>query len=336
MRVVGRVLLGIGVFLLVLAPFMRFYAYPRLAVAPIDQTLKIVSEGPGANVFDRATLTNIKANLTATRLVQGDVDAAQEQGDDVDVWVVTVSTIDAKGNVRSRTVDRAAFDANTSEAVNCCQEYISTNKGVNRPVKHQGLIFKFPFDAQKQTYQFWDLTLRRALPMVYRGTESINGVTVYKYVQTIKPTPSAEPQQLPANLLDLPGTGQVSAQAYYSNIRTVWVEPETGVVIRGQEQQYNTLRAEGKDRLITTKVTIGYTPESVKMLSDTYGDKGSQLHLIRTVLPLIALIAGLVLVGVGLFLALVPRRSNGVRRKDRVQESATPDEGPRADPLQTA
>lgn len=328
MRVVGRVLVGVGIFLLVLAPFMRFYAYPRLAVAPIDQTLKIVSEGRGANVFDRSTLTNIKTTLVATRLVQGDVTAAQKQGDDTDVWVVTVSTVDSQGNVRSRTVDRAAFDANTSDAVNCCQEYISTTKGVNRPVKHQGLTFKFPFDAQKQTYQFWDLTLRKALPIVYQDTESINGVTVYKYEQTIKPTPSAEPQQLPANLLGLPGTGDVSAQAYYSNTRTVWVEPETGVVLKGQEQQYNTLRAEGKDRLITTKVTIGYTPESVKMLSDTYGDKGSQLHLIRTVLPLVALIAGIVLVGIGLFLALVPRRSNGVRRRDPKQEAAETDEQP--------
>ena len=40
--------------------------------------------------------------------------------------------------------------------------------------------------------------------MVYQGTESIDGVTTYKFVQTIKPTPSAKPQQLPASLLGLP------------------------------------------------------------------------------------------------------------------------------------
>ena len=271
---------------------MRYYAYPRLAVAPLDQTQTIVSNGPGANVFDTKTLTNIKTDLTATRHVQGDVAAGRKQGDNTDVWVVTVSTLDGDGNVRSRTIQRAAFNNNTSAAVNCCGEYISTTKGVNQPVKHEGLVFKFPFDTQKKTYPFFDLTLRKALPMVYQGTESLDGVTVYKFVQTIKPTPSAKPQQLPASLLDLPGTDEVEAQAYYSNVRTVWVEPETGVILKGQEQQYNTIRAEGRDRLITTKVTIGYSPESVAMLAKTYGDKGSQLHLVRTVLPLIALGAG--------------------------------------------
>lgn len=81
---------------------------------------------------------------------------------------------------------------------------------------------------------------------------------------------------------------------------------------------------------ITTKVIIGYTPESVKMLSDTYGDKGSQLHLIRTVLPFIALVVGIVLVGIGLFVVLVLGRSNGARRRDPKKEVAATDEQPRS------
>jgi hypothetical protein len=328
-RVIGRVIVGVGVFLLVLAPFMRWYAYPRLAVAPLDQTLRIVSNGPGANVFDTKTLTNIKTNLTATRLVQGDVDAGRKQGDNTDVWVSTVSTVDDQGIVRSRTIERAAFNNNTSASVNCCGEYISITKGVNRPVKHEGVVFKLPFNTQEQTYQFWDLTLRKALPMLYQDTESLDGVTVYKFVQTIKPTPSGKPQKLPANLLDLPGTGNVESQAYYSNIRTIWVEPETGVIIKGQEQQYNTIRAKGRDRLITTKVTIGYSPESVAMLAKTYGDKGSRLHLVRTVLPLIALGSGLVLVGLGLVLVLVPAQEGGARRRPAAAQTE-PSEPPPA------
>ncbi len=317
MRVIGRVIVGVGVFLIVLAPLMRYYAYPRLAVAPLDQTLKIVADGPGANVFDTKTLTNIKTNLTATRLVQGDVDAGRKQGDNTDVWVVTVSTIDDAGNVRSRTIERAAFDANTSSSVNCCGEYISITEGVDKPVKHQGIVFKFPFDTQKQTYPFWDLTLRKTLPMVYQDTERIDGVRVYTFVQTIPPTPSTKPQQLPASLLDLPGTENVAAQAYYSNIRTVWVEPETGVILKGQEQQYNTIRVDGEDRLITTKATLAYSPESTAMLAKTYGDKGSRLYLVRTVLPLIALIVGLVLLAAGLMLTLLLGREGGIRRHKR-------------------
>lgn len=314
MRVIGRILLAVGVFLIVLAPFMRFYAYPRLALAPTDQTLRIVSIGADANIFDSKTLTNIKTDLTATRLVQGDVAAADEQGGDIDVWVATVSLVDADGIVRSRTVERAAFDANTSASVNCCGEYVSKSEGVEKPVEHSGIVYKFPFDAQKQTYPFWDLTLEKSFPMVYQGTESVDGVSVYKYVQTIEPTINGEPQQLPASLLDLPGTAQVSAQAYYSNVRTVWVEPRTGVILKGEEQPYNTLRARGADRLITTAATIQYSPQTVRMLADEYGDKGAQLHLVRTTLPLVALIAGLVLALAGLVLALGWLGSRSTRR----------------------
>ena len=140
MRVIGRVLVGLGVFLIVLAPFMRYYAYPRLAQAPADQTLKIVSYGPNANVFDTKSLTNIKTNLTATRLVQGDVAAADKEGNDTVVWNSTVSTVDDNGIVRSRTIERAAFNANTSASVNCCGEYVSVTKGVDRHVKHTGIV----------------------------------------------------------------------------------------------------------------------------------------------------------------------------------------------------
>lgn len=324
MRVVGRILLGVGVFLIVLAPFMRYYAYPRLAMAPTDQTLRIVSTGSGANIFDPKSLTNIKTDVTATRLLQGDVAAADEQGDDTDVWVSTVSLVDSGGIVRSRSIERAAFDANTSSSVNCCGEYVSVDEGVERHVKHSGLVFKFPFSTQQQTYQFWDLTLLKALPMVYQDTESVDGVTVYRFVQTIKPTPSGRPQQLPASLLDLPGTSQVSAQAYYSNVRTVWVEPETGVILKGQEQLYNTLRAEGADRLVTTAVTIAYSPQSVAELSATYGDKGARLHLVRVVLPLIALIAGVVLALAGLGLALGFQRSSGARPASPARAAGPP------------
>ena len=186
-------------------------------------------------------------------------------------------------------------------------------------MKHSGIVFKFPFDTQKQTYPFWDLTLRKPFPMVYQGTETLDGVRVYKFVQTIKPAPSARPQQLNANAMDLPGPldATVKTQNYYSNVRTVWVEPNTGVIIKGQEQQYNTIRAAGADRVVITAVTIGYNAESVKMLADTYGPKGARLHLVRTILPIVSLIAGIVLVLAGLGLSLwfrTGRRRAGARR----------------------
>jgi hypothetical protein len=323
-RVAGRVLLGVGVFLLVLAPFMRFYAYPRLAIAPADQTLRIVATAHDANILDTKNLVNIRTGLTATRTIAGDAAAADKQGGNTDVWVMTLSTVDSKNIVRSRLIERAAFDNHTSASVQCCGQYLSTTKGVDQPVHHQGLVYKFPFDTQKHDYLFWDPTLKKATPMVYQGTTTIDGYTCYEFVQTIKPAPSAPPQKLGASFLDLPGTGKIESQQYYSNIRTVWVEPNTGVIFKGQEQQYNTIRALGKDRVITTDATVTYTPATTQMLADTFGSKGKQLHLIRTTLPLVALIAGIVVLLGGIaVLVLASRRpdadpSSGRRRSTAV------------------
>lgn len=323
MRLTGRILLGVGVFLLVLAPFMRWYAYPRLAVAPADQTLKLVATAHDANILDTKNLVNITTDLTATRTIQGDVDAANAQGGNTDVWVMTLSTVDSKNIVRSRLVERAAFDNHTSASVQCCGQYLSTTKGVNIPVHHQGLVYKFPFDTQKHDYLFWDPTIRKATPMVYQGTQTIDGYTTYEFVQTIKPSPvPGTKQRLGAGFLDLPGTGKIESQQYYSNVRTVWVEPNTGVIFKGQEQQYNTIRALGRDRVITTDATVTYTPATIQMLADDFGSKGKQLHLVQVVLPLIALIAGIVLILAGIGLLLVagrrssdePTASGGGRR----------------------
>ena len=55
----------------------------------------------------------------------------------------------------------------------------------HQPCSFEGLYFKFPFDAQKKTYPFWDGTLRKATPAKYVGEGKVKGMKVYKYKQTI-------------------------------------------------------------------------------------------------------------------------------------------------------
>ena len=51
-RILGPLLFGLGVFLLVGGLLLRFYAYPRVAVAPIDQNSVTKLEATGATLFD--------------------------------------------------------------------------------------------------------------------------------------------------------------------------------------------------------------------------------------------------------------------------------------------
>ena len=52
----------------------------------------------------------------------------------------------------------------------------------------EGQIYKFPFDTEKKSYDVWDGPTRRGLEATYEGEESIEGTSVYKFVQVIEPT----------------------------------------------------------------------------------------------------------------------------------------------------
>ena len=311
-RIIGLVLVGLGAFVLVAAPMLRFYAYPNLAVAPIDQDSVSTLIGQDATVFDVSSLEEITTDLTTTAQTVGDIEASEEAGDDVRVWVNTSSTKDSDGIVRSRSVDRVAFDATTGEALNCCGEFYETVENEPEQIEHKGLVFKFPFDTQKKTYDFWDSSLRQTVPIEYTGVSEVEGVTVYVFNQAIEPTATST-QDVPASLLGVDEEGTVSADRMYSNVRTLWIEPNTGVILKREEQQNNTIRYEGEDRITTTQVVTGYDDATIKENADKYGPLGSLLNLVRNLLPLILLIVGPLLILGGLVLGRSGRA--GSRRK---------------------
>lgn len=319
MRKLGLVLMGLGVFLLVAGPMVRFYMYPKLAVAPDDQDSITTLVGPDATIFDIATLSEITTDLTTKVATVGDVEAAEKQGDNVVVWLSTTSSRSSDGVIRSRDIELSAFDATTAEAVNCCGEYVSTEQGEEVPVEHEGLLVKFPFDAQKTSYDWWDGTLERTVPIEYVATEEVAGITTYKYEQTIPATKVGE-TEAPASVLGEPDDGNLTADNMYSNVRTLWAEPNTGVIIKRVEQQNSTLDYDGTTRVTTTEVTTGYDDATIQANADEYGPKGSLLHLLRAVLPWLLPVVGLLLVVLGLLLTFRGR----TRASPTGDGSATP------------
>jgi hypothetical protein len=315
-RPLGLVLVAVGVALLALAPLLRFYAYPALAKAPLDQDSQTVSVAPDATYLDIGALEIVEgATLTATRRVRGDVAAAS---DDRAVWDVFVKVVNDAGTLVTATTDRVAFDRSTSEAVNCCGESLN-----GTAAEHEGIEYKFPFGAEKKTYQYFDTTLGKASDMVYKGSEKVSGVSVYRYEQQIEPTKIAE--------LDVPGTligrteTSVPVDRYYSNVRRVWVEPTTGVIVKGQEEQLSTLRDDtGQDVLTVTEATLTFDDDTVAEQAKTAKDNKRSLGLLHTLGPAVLGLLGLVLVLLGLVLALRradgddPYETGGARRHDPV------------------
>ncbi|WP_406056290.1 DUF3068 domain-containing protein [Kribbella sp. NBC_00889] len=350
------VLIGLGVFFVGIAALARFYAYPTLAVAPADQIAHTVSIGKDATIFSAADLkSKTGLELEARRTVRGDVVAAEKISKALNRKVVVfdtaVVTDDSKNyqfpDDSSKTAElplsfvqeRVVLDAHTGEAVRWnptgddnSGEYIATTlekadrlkPGQNTALfaGHQGLVLKFPFGTEKKTYPFWDTTLRKAFPIEFKREEPLDGLKVYVFEQEIpkKEVPQAKPLEVPGSLVGDSGKDSVIVQRTYKNTRTLWVEPVTGAIIKGREQQLATIAYEGQDKLTATQVTIEYdaatVAKNVKGATENgvaeggYQSKAAQLHLIGFWVPLLSLILGLLLLAsVGLF-QLLPRKAD--------------------------
>nr|WP_275402478.1 DUF3068 domain-containing protein [Streptomyces sp. SID13031] len=360
--------IALGIFFVGIAALAKFYAYPTLAVAPPDQVAHTVSAGPDATFFSAKELKKKEhETLEARRTVRGDVKAAEDISKKLDRKVVVFDTAvvtDDSPNYQfpddaSKTDDaplsfvqeRVVLDAHTGESVfwddKDTGEYIATsldksarqtasNGGSEYFKKHEGLVLKFPFGTEKKTYQFWDTTTRKAYPINYKAEDNLYGLKVYVFEQEV---PKQNLKQ--ATQLELPGTlvGESSPAAVkvdraYQNTRTLWIEPITGAIIKGQEKQHAGLEINGEERLVATDVTIAYDDATVKknvlgakengIQEGGYKDKAAQLHLIGFWVPLISLIIGLLLLALVAALHLRPRPAVAGAPDD--EADAEPDE----------
>jgi len=305
-RRVGFILVFVGLFLLFFGLFERFYAYPRLKKAPLDQYSQPVATGTGT-YFNRSPdkLREISgAQLRNVRTVRGDVGAGT---DEVAVWDSFNSTVDAADQgVITATQERIALDRVTAQSVQCCGE---------NP-RHQGLTLKFPFGTEKTTYQFWDGPAQRALPAAFTRSEKLNGVTVYRFEQRIDRLDVGD-QEIPGTLAGDPDTPSVQTDIIYSNTKTLWVEPATGIIVKAQQDATQVLETPGGEQVLTLiDAVLTYDDATVDKNADDAASGANRLRLLGTILPVAALLLGLILVVAGLVLLRSPegRRVAGGER----------------------
>jgi hypothetical protein len=309
-RVAGLILVTLGAFLVVLAPLAKWYVAPRSAVAPLgctgtelcDGGVSISpSTGTATQLFDAGTLSmRNNVPLTNTQRVKPDV-AASEGANNRTVYESFSVVTDPSGTTIDAGTERIAFDGHTSQMLNCC----NANENGTAITDFTGINpFKFPFGTEKKTYQYFDGTLAKALPMVFKDVEKVQGLEVYKFEQDIPATQYTE-LEVPGSLVGQPDVPAVKAPRFYSNVRTVWVEPTTGAVVKGQEVQKQYLaKADGSEGLVLIAATLSFTQQNIDVSVKTAKDGASKLNLISKTIPLVSLLLGLVLLGLGLWLAL--------------------------------
>lgn len=303
-RGLGVLLLAVGLLLVLAAPVLRWWVAPALATAPTDESFESRAEGTAAVLFDVGSGRAVRnVPLTINREVTPDADASD--GDTV--VHETSQTLSGHGGQRIDALStRLASAGNTSELVDCCEAVAGDD-----PVGEVNAIYpyKFPFDTDRRTDDYFDTTLRDAVPIEFVGEEELEGQTVYRFEHTIEPTQySTIDVPGPGQLLGQPDAGVVTLPRFYVNNRTVWVEPETGVIVRGQEQQRQTLRGpQGEDLVTLLDQELTFTDENVAPAQRAQDGK-DRLRLVELWIPLGALVVGLVLFVVGA-LMLRPRAS---------------------------
>jgi hypothetical protein len=308
-RFLGPVLLGLGVFLVVLAALLKFFVADRVILTPVDQYAQSTSPGLGT-YLDPASLQERSADLVAVRTLRADVAASNK---DTAVWDVFVNLSTGDGTFVRATLDRVATDRRTAEAKNCCGEAVDSV-----PTRHSGLSYKFPFDTQKQDYPFWDPNSKTALPAKYVSEETVQGLKTYKFIQQI-PAREIQTQEVPGSLVGA-SAPSVEAPVFYTDTRTVWVEPKTGVIVKGSEQNKTTLRdSAGQDKATVLQYDLTFDENTQRSQAQLARDNIGKIDLVTTWLPLIGLVVGVLLIILGLLF---------LRAADRGGRHAAPEPQP--------
>jgi hypothetical protein len=316
-RVFGIILAGVGAFLVVLALMLRLYVVPNLAVAPLspgednpDGLTQTVNVGTAEQLIDPAAIAAgedpIRTNvpLESNRFTRGDVLAAETpeaQEQNLAIYDSFSRLTDDEGTVINADTIRVAFDRVSSELVNCCGANYDGNE-----VTFEGINpLKFPMFTKQQDYDYFDTTLAKAWPAVYQGEEELFGANVYKFVMTIPPTKVGD-LTVPGSLVQSEEPS-VTLDEMYANTRTLYVEPTTGSIVKGVEEQNQFFQAANGATVPKIKATIGAPDAEVEKSVDSAMESANLLNTLNNTVPLVAGILGILALVGGFLLARRPQ-----------------------------
>ena len=297
-KTVGPILLGVGGFLLTTALLMWIWVPGQVKKTPLDVNSLTTLSGEAS--YLGSPTKPVKA--TSKTVVDGKASTR-------DIAVFDTFTC-LLWNPDGNAPNCVSADGPDSQLINASLERCGTDRKTALAVapsklpsaklsSFDGLVNKFPFDAQKKTYKIWDGILARSVDVAYQAEEKIQGLDTYRFAYTVE----NEPTEIADGVA---GT--------YSQQKTYWVHPATGSFVK-QEQKELRKTEDG-----TTALDLHLTFDD-KTVSKNVKDakaNGSKLSLLSGTLPILSLIAGLVALALGLFFS---RRS---------ADTAPPAEGTRS------
>ena len=235
--------------------------------------------------------------------------------DDVAVWNFGSTVTATDGTLLNASTYRVCIDRHTAEAVDCDSDMSTTTD--EDPI--EGLTLTFPFGTEKKRLRRLQLD-RRSRPgrPRFEGEEKLEGLDVYRFQLSIPETVIRRGRgaRVAGRLAHEPG---VTADVVYSNERTIWVEPTSGVIVTSEEHPNTFLRgpdgtdgADDPGRHVRRR-RARPSPTASKRAEDIRG----QINLVSLTLPLLLAGLGLVSLIVG---ALLVRRGRGDDHREELTE----------------
>ena len=294
-KIIGWVLLGLGAFLLVTGVMATLWAPGQVERTPLDTDSTTYLSGD-ADKLNPATGETEAIEVKATSVTKAD---SKRSDDEVIVFVNTTCLVIDEGDVPD------CVDAEDPEArlVSATSDVFATDRSDGKAVngrylpagaeEKEGLVNKWPFNAEKKDYSYWDGLLGAPVTAAYDSTESLDGLETYKYHVLLEETP--------AEVVE-------GVQGIYSQDKYIWIEPRTGAIVN---QSYHEVR-ELEDGTTVLDMNIGFTEEQVAAGIKTAEENKGRLDLITGTVPLVGFIGGLLALLAGAFLVFASRKDQHV------------------------
>ncbi|HEY9313951.1 DUF3068 domain-containing protein [Williamsia sp.] len=230
----------------------------------------------------------------------------------VDVVSVDRETSKPNGNIARIHTVQAPEGTVTIEA---------TDNFVEAP--REGYQYKFGFDVEKTDQLYYDANSRQDVTATFVEEEEINGLTAYHFVsdvpevdQVTLPTPNGEPAlgtslEKPASwwgIKGVPANELVVMDRFAKATRHVWVEPQTGTILKGMEEQHQYFKSPGWEdpdlaapirefRMDAFAATMEWQQTTVERQSDKASGYVDQLRLGGVIVPaIIGTVGGLLFI----------------------------------------
>ncbi|MGB3895523.1 DUF3068 domain-containing protein [Mycolicibacter sinensis] len=330
MRIAACAVMGLGAALLIAALLLSTYTAGKIAKIPLDLDVTLISNGSGA-ALDPESLgsehavvdqdvplvaqqqigVEAPANADVVTLQAGSSLRRADRQKDTGLLLAIVDTV----TLNRTSAEAVSDDSHPGGSVQRPRNYDDDSPPTNIALPHEGLSYRFPFDTQKQSYQYFDPIAQKAYEANYEGEDDVNGLTTYRFVQNVGYDPDGslkEPVRYPS-LYGHDEDGEISAPArmwniegvdpeedvtmtrYYAAQKTMWVDPVSGTIVKSKvHANHYYARDPLKPEVALADYTVTSSEETIEAQVDAARNERDRVALWSRVLPITFTAAGLI------------------------------------------